>query len=145
MRSPLRRLADQVGIHEDRQAHAAGADVADRERQLARQSLLDRQISLVSKRRNEVGIKSVEALRTEFGGTNHAGGRPAARMKRSRQRRTRRQKRHIGILQEARRVGNRGASRSSPGPAAILAARVVVVDLDHAVLDAHRVVGAALV
>ena len=73
-----RLLADQVGIDKDRQAHAARAHVADRERHLAGQGLLDRKIGLVRKRRNEVGIESVEALRTELGGTVHRRSRAAA-------------------------------------------------------------------
>ena len=61
----MRSLADEVGIEEDGQAQGAGADVADRERHLAGQGLLDAELELVRQRRNEVGIEAVEALGTE--------------------------------------------------------------------------------
>ena len=142
----VRRLADEVGIEEDGQAHAAGTDVSDAERHLAGQSLLDAEVHLVRERWNEVGIEAVEALRTELGGAVDAGriaADPEARA--AGQGRAGGQERHIGILAGwllSAGHGGAGAGRSTHG---LSAAVVVVVDLDDAIFHAHGVVGAALV
>ena len=109
MREPVRGLADQVGVEEDGQTHAAGADVANRESHLAGQRLLDAEFAFVGVGRNEVGIEAVEALGAEDGGTADGRCRATRGDERAAERWTGGSEGHIGILQRAVAAGHCGA------------------------------------
>ncbi len=94
----------------------ACTDVADRERHLARQSLLDAEFSFVRQRRNEVGIEAVEALRAEVAGTGDRRRGAAGREERVGERRAGGLEGNIGerqsLLQQELQVVAVGCTRN---------------------------------
>ena len=110
-------------------------------RHVSRHRLLQTKLCLMRDRRHKIWIETVEALRAQARRAADCRRCPAVGKKRAGERRPRRLEGHIGIRERVRRNGRarrrRGLRRRATG--------VVVVHLNNAVLDAHRVIGASLV